>query len=290
MWKEQIDLTSSYDFDYILMRLAMDPLNNINKLERRITIPLRVKNKNTLVKVTSLGTTEKPSFLLEGSQEEQKATVLEQVKKIFAWDEDLQAIQKFFEQTDLKQLFKKYPYTPLVKEFDLFSNLMKTIIHQQLNMSFAQTLTERFVKTYGEKVEDTWFYPEPDKVAVIPYEKLQAMQFSRRKAEYVIDTAKQVVQGHINLSTFETKNDEEVISTLTKLRGIGPWTAQNWLMFSLGRKDLFPVADIGVQNALKKYYDLEKKPTRDRMQGWSEKWKPYRSYATMTLWRSIEER
>ncbi len=82
---------------------------------------------------------------------------------------------------------------------------MKTIIHQQLNMSFAQTLTERFVKTYGEKVEDTWFYPEPDKVAVIPYEKLQAMQFSRRKAEYVIDTAKQVVQGHINLSTFETK-------------------------------------------------------------------------------------
>jgi len=189
----------------------------------------------------------------------------------------------------LSALFTKYPATPLVREFDPFGNLMKTIIHQQLNMAFAQTLTLRFVQAYGEQSKGVWFFPTPERVAEIPYEELQAMQFSRRKAEYVIDTARKIVSGELDLAGLADLSDEEVLKTLTKVRGVGPWTVQNWLMFSQGRPDLFPVADIGIQNALKLYFQMDNKPNIEQIEKWMQEWSPYRSYAAMTLWRSIEE-
>jgi len=156
-------------------------------------------------------------------------------------------------------------------------------------MAFAQVLTKRFVTTYGEQVEGVWFYPTPQQVAVIPYEALQDMQFSRRKAEYVIDTAKRIVANQLDLYSFFDKSDADVMDELIKIRGIGAWTAQNWLMFSLGRHDHFPSSDIGIQKALKLYLRLDEKPTTQQVEEWNKAWKPYRSYAAMTLWRSIEE-
>jgi DNA-3-methyladenine glycosylase II len=79
-----------------------------------------------------------------------------------------------------------------------------------------------------------------------------------------------------------------VMETLTKIRGIGHWTAENWLLFAVGRNDLLPAADIGIQNALKKFLDLSAKPPKDEIYKMGEEWSPYRSYATLTLWRSIE--
>lgn len=289
MWHETLELSTPYDFDYILLRLQMDQLNYSNVQERKIFVPLRFGEKKTIATVTSLGTTKAPIFEIEGNSLELKPLVMKRLEDIFGWKQDIIGVQSFFLQTDLADLFTTYSATPLVREFDSFGNLMKTIIHQQLNIAFAQTLTLRFVQNYGEEVDGIWFFPTPERVANITYEELQALQFSRRKAEYVIDTARKIVNGEIDLTLLEHESDESVMSTLIKLRGVGPWTAQNWLMFSLGRPDLFPAADIGIQNALKIYFNMEKKPTIEQMELWTEAWKPYRSYAAMTLWRSIEE-
>jgi DNA-3-methyladenine glycosylase II len=81
-----------------------------------------------------------------------------------------------------------------------------------------------------------------------------------------------------------------VIKQLVKIRGIGPWTAQNFLLFGLGRPNLFPKADIGIQNAIKKHFQLEQKPTFEQMDEISKEWAPYLSYASLYLWRSIEKR
>lgn len=289
MWQETLQLSTAYDFDYILLRLKMDKLNYADVEQRKIVVPLRVEEEKVLATVTSLGTTEAPVFQIEGEEEEYRSFVMKRLEEIFGWKQDLNVIQSFFQQTNLSALFTKYPATPLVREFDPFGNLMKTIIHQQLNMAFAQTLTLRFVHAYGEQSKGVWFFPTPERVAEIPYEELQAMQFSRRKAEYVIDTARKIVSGELDLAGLADLPDEEVLKTLTKVRGVGPWTVQNWLMFSQGRPDLFPVADIGIQNALKLYFQMDDKPSIEQIEKWMQEWSPYRSYAAMTLWRSIEE-
>lgn len=289
MWQETLQLSTAYDFDYILLRLKMDKLNYADVEQRKIVVPLRVEEEKVLATVTSLGTTEAPVFQIEGEEEEYRSFVMKRLEEIFGWKQDLNVIQSFFQQTNLSALFTKYPATPLVREFDPFGNLMKTIIHQQLNMAFAQTLTLRFVHAYGEQSKGVWFFPTPERVAEIPYKELQAMQFSRRKAEYVIDTARKIVSGELDLAGLADLPDEEVLKTLTKVRGVGPWTVQNWLMFSQGRPDLFPVADIGIQNALKLYFQMDDKPSIEQIEKWMQEWSPYRSYAAMTLWRSIEE-
>ena len=289
MWQETLQLSTAYDFDYILLRLKMDKLNYADVEQRKIVVPLRVEEEKVLATVTSLGTTEAPVFQIEGEEEEYRSFVMKRLEEIFGWKQDLNVIQSFFQQTNLSALFTKYPATPLVREFDPFGNLMKTIIHQQLNMAFAQTLTLRFVHAYGEQSKGVWFFPTPERVAEIPYKELQAMQFSRRKAEYVIDTARKIVSGELDLAGLADLPDEEVLKTLTKVRGVGPWTVQNWLMFSQGRPDLFPVADIGIQNALKLYFQMDNKPNIEQIEKWMQEWSPYRSYAAMTLWRSIEE-
>ncbi|UOQ84570.1 DNA-3-methyladenine glycosylase family protein [Gracilibacillus salinarum] len=289
MWQEEIALTMPYDFDYLLFRMDMDNLNYVDMENRRVFVPIRIEEEKHVVTVTATGTTQAPSFLTEGQLVQRKDELIARIAAIFAWDQDLNKIGQFFAETDLADLFDQYPATPLIREFDPFSNLVKTIIHQQLNMSFAQVLTLRFVTTYGEKVDDVWFYPAPNQVAKIPYQELQDMQFSRRKAEYVIDTAQKIVDGELDLYSFYDKTDQEVMKELVKIRGIGAWTAQNWLMFSLGRQDHFPSSDIGIQNALKQYFGLDKKPSAQQLEEWNQFWEPYRSYAAMTLWRSIEE-
>ncbi len=173
-------------------------------------------------------------------------------------------------------------------EFDPYGCLLKCIIHQQLNMAFAHTLSTRFVQTFGFEKDGVWFYPRPEIVARLQVEQLRELQFSGRKAEYVIGVAKEAVEGRLDFEKIKTMEDEEVLQHMVKLRGVGPWTVQNFLMFGLGRPNLFPAADIGIQNALKKYFDMDRKPTYEEMENLRQGWEPFLSYASLYLWRSIE--
>ena len=169
-----------------------------------------------------------------------------------------------------------------------YNCLVKCIIHQQLNIKFAYTLTERFVKAYGTEVNGAWFYPSPDRVAALTVEELRELQFSTRKAEYIIDISKEIAEGRLSLESLYDRTDEEIMKELIVYRGIGQWTIQNVLLFGLGRQNLFPIADIGIQNALKKLLGLEAKPTKEEMEQLIPAWEPYLSYASLYLWRSIE--
>ena len=144
------------------------------------------------------------------------------------------------------------------------------------------------MQTFGNEIDGVWFYPTPEKVSLIRVDQLRELQFSARKAEYVIGIAELVASGALNFNKMDQMTDEEISSELIKIRGVGPWTVQNFLMFALGRENLFPVADIGLQNALRQYYNLEQKPTKVEMERFKEPWEPYLSYAALYLWRSIE--
>ncbi|MDV2581853.1 DNA-3-methyladenine glycosylase family protein [Alkalibacillus haloalkaliphilus] len=289
MWKEYYHAAGIYDFDYTLQRLDMDPLINVNMKERWVDVPVRIDQDNKcVVRVKGEGTTEKPVFSVMSDYDEDQDVVFEHIRNLFQWDRDLQDVEDFFEESDLARLFFTYAGTPIVKDFHLYDSLMKVIIHQQLNMKFAYTLSTRFVQKFGEQVDGSWFYPKPEVVAKLDYQDLRDLQFSQRKAEYVIDTSRLITNGELELESFAKKTNEEVMKALGKVRGVGPWTVQNWLMFGLGREDLFPAADVGIQNALKKEWRMEEKPKKDVIEKAAQKWSPYRSYAALTLWRSIE--
>ncbi|WP_186576775.1 DNA-3-methyladenine glycosylase family protein [Aquibacillus kalidii] len=289
MWTKEIELDFTYDFDYVLRRLAMDPLNTVNLELNKVHIPIQLNTDKHVIEVESRGSTDKPSFVIKSNSRNDKESLLDIVVDIFLWNRNLNDITKHFKQTNLASLFELYPGTPVVKDWDLYQSIIKTIIHQQLNMSFAHTLTKRFVEKYGERRQGVWFYPDPETVANIPYQSLQDLQFSRRKAEYVIDLSRLVVNGELSLEELSEKEDQEIIKSLVAIRGVGNWTAENWLLFGLGRSNLLPKTDIGVQNALKRYFNREKKPDIREIESWGEQWSPFRSYATQTIWRSIEE-
>ncbi|QQZ08691.1 DNA-3-methyladenine glycosylase family protein [Heyndrickxia vini] len=287
MWEETVKIEGPYNFDLALQRQSIDPLNDVHSELRLINIPI-YEPEAEVVSVQAIGTTDDPCFIIKGKNNQTKVQVIERVYVIFQWNVTLHQINDHFRQTSLKDIFTLNRGTPIILDFSPYNCLVKCIIHQQLNMKFAMALTEDFVHTYGFEQDGVWFYPSPERVAKIEIEELRSMKFSQRKAEYLIGLSKLIASGELNLQELASKSDEEVTKTLVKIRGIGPWTAQNFLMFGLGRPNLFPLADIGIQNAIKKLFNLEKKPTYEEMENFSQEWHPYLSYASLYLWRSIE--
>lgn len=277
----QIIVPFHYDFDRVLERLSMDPLHAVSLSEKSVRVPMAEGN---VVGVRAVGGPSQPLFELSNLQEGQ----LGRIKDIFHFDTSLDAVNAHFSNTSLAELFLEHQGTPLVREFSLYGSLMKSIIHQQLNLSFAHTLTSRFVQTYGHEKEGVWFYPAPQTIAGLQPEDLRAMQFSMRKAEYVIGLSQAIASGTLDLEGLEAETDEGVIAELVSYRGVGPWTAQSFLLFGLGRPNLFPIADIGLQNALKIQWQLPEKPKAEEIMRHLPEWSPYLSYAALYLWRSIE--
>jgi DNA-3-methyladenine glycosylase II len=286
MWQETISISGPYDFDLALDRLKLDPLHLVDVKNKSIRVPIQLDSRQIVTEVVGVGSLEEPVFIIKGTDMKEQA--VKRLSEIFGWNVELKKIHEHFQNTELKSLFQQHYGTPFVLDFDPFACLLKCIIHQQLNLSFAHTLTERFVKAFGNEHEGVWFYPTPERVASLTVEQLRELQFSGRKAEYVIGIAELVASEELRLNNMNQMADEEITSELTKIRGVGPWTAQNFLMFGLGRPNLFPLADIGIQNAMKQYYQLEKKPTAEEMERLKKPWEPYLSYASLYLWRSIE--
>lgn len=287
MWEEMVKVNGPYHFDHALSRLSMDPLHIVDRTERLVKVPIYGMTPEVAT-VKAIGTIEDPAFLITGSDVSTKENVLKRIRFIFQWDFSLNIIQEHFKQTSLNNLFAVHRGTPIILDYSLYSNLVKSIIHQQINLTFAISLTEQFVKTFGFQLEGVPFYPSPETVSRLKLEQLMQLKLSQRKAEYIIDLSRCIVSGQLNLDEMQHHPDEAVIKELIRNRGVGPWTAQNFLLFGLGRPNLLPSSDIGIQNALKILFQMDRKPTVEEIHKHSTEWKPYLSYASLYLWRSIE--
>ncbi len=280
-----LQIAGPYNYTRVLQRLSYDPLHTID--QNSMKIPLKIYGEHVVATVSFSGNTEKAQCNIELPSDFEEEGV-RKITDIFQLDRSLLEVNEHFLHTDLAPLFGQFSGMPLTRDFDLYFCMMKTIIHQQLNIRFAYTLTERFVKSFGTEKDGVWFYPSPEAVSELDYEDLRKLQFSQRKAEYVIDTSRLIAKGELDLEELALLPDEEVIDTLIKIRGVGYWTAENILLFGLGRKNLFPVKDIGIQNAVKKLYNLDEKPSIEHLVKLSEAWSPFKSYASLYLWESLD--
>jgi DNA-3-methyladenine glycosylase II len=164
-----------------------------------------------------------------------------------------------------------------------FAALARSIVYQQLSGKAAATIHGRFAGLFGSEA------PTPRQVLAIRHVTLRSVGLSERKAEYIRDLAARVQRGTLPIETLDDLADAEVITALTTVRGIGEWTAQMFLMFRLGRSDVLPVLDLGVQNAVKKLYKLRAHPKPERVAKIGAPWAPYRTVAAWYLWRAVDE-
>ncbi|MFK4309400.1 DNA-3-methyladenine glycosylase II [Bacillus sp. RC242] len=287
MWSEHVTLEYPYHFEEVLKRLSFDPLNVIQLDEKVIYVPLFIDEEQIVVRLQGIGTVQNPQFWIS-SQAGDQEKVMKRMRSIFHWNEPFQNIQNHFLNTSLRPLFETYAYTPIILEFDYFACLLRCIIHQQINLKFATVLTDQFVKRYGTEKNGVFFFPTPERVANISIEELREQKFSQRKAEYIVGLAKHIVGGTLDLARIENETEEEVSAQLLPIRGIGAWTVQNFLMFGLGRKNMFPKADIGIRRAVQGVFQLDDKPDDAFLEKVKQECEPYCSYAALYLWKSIE--
>ena len=163
-----------------------------------------------------------------------------------------------------------------------FDHVVRSIVGQQLSGAAARTIYGRVLDLKGGKC------PTPADFLKLPVKTLRAAGLSGRKVEYVKELAQRTHDGSLAIMKIHEMDDAAVMETLVSVRGIGPWTAQMVLMFRLGRPDVFPELDLGVQKAVQKLRRMRKLPTPKQMTRIGATYAPYRSYAAWYLWRSLE--
>lgn len=159
--------------------------------------------------------------------------------------------------------------------------LCASIMSQQLSTKVARVIFHRFLDLYdgGE--------PTPIQIVDTPFDKLRAIGLSNAKTQYVLNVAQFALEHDLSDKKMKKMRDDDIIELLTQIKGVGKWTVEMLLMFTLGREDIFAVDDYGIQVAMKKLYKLDdgnKKEFKEKMTRISSKWTPYRTYACLHLW------
>lgn len=162
-----------------------------------------------------------------------------------------------------------------------FHSLAESILYQQLNGRAAETIFNRFTALAGDPLT-------PEGILQLTDAQLRSVGLSKQKSSYLCDLATKTASGLLDFSRLSDMPDHEVIEHLTQVKGIGVWTAQMFLMFTLRRPDVLPTGDYGVQAAIKKHYRKRKLPKPKDMEKIARPWAPYRSIACWYLWRSLD--
>jgi len=162
-----------------------------------------------------------------------------------------------------------------------FASLAEAIVYQQITGKAAVTIHRRLRALVGRR------HPRPQDVQAASDEQLRVVGLSRQKIRYLRDLAEKVQDG-LPLRRMSRLSDDEVIAALTKVKGIGRWTAEMFLIFRLGRLDVLPVDDYGIRKAMQRAYRMRALPKAGRMRRVAEAWRPYRTVATWYLWRSVD--
>lgn len=166
-------------------------------------------------------------------------------------------------------------------ETTVYGSLLRSIISQQLSVKAAATIYRRFVDLFDSTT------PDPTLIITTNVDDLRAVGLSKQKAGYMHNIATFAQQHHLDKIDWSTYSDEQIIAFLTQIKGVGVWTVQMILMFTLQRPDVLPTADLGIQQAIQELYDIEEtgKALITKMKEIAAPWSPYRTTACLYLWR-----
>lgn len=299
-----------FDFFKMLQRISSTGKTScayIDAAAQTYRRQLRINDKIATMEVTFQGEADQPVLHLRVPQKlsyNEQNEVVNLARRMFSIDTDLHKFYNHLSQIEaLKPLIEPNYGLRLILDPTLFECLMKTIISQQLNLAFAGTLIDRFIQLCANVAghsdsassdacsseSDLLPFPTPEQTAALSYDQLRELGFSQRKAEYVIDTARLIAEGALDLEGLRRKPEEEVMETLLPIRGIGRWTVECLLLFGMGRSDILPAADIGLRNAVRKAYGMDQQPTEQEVRELGREWSPWQTYTTLYLWESLKK-
>ncbi|EPZ43312.1 DNA-3-methyladenine glycosylase family protein [Alicyclobacillus acidoterrestris] len=231
-------------------------------------------------------------LIMETEDEKGAKQLLPLVRHWLDLDTDYEmAMSRLCQDPVLKPVVHALRGLHLQRDVDSFCCLVRMMVGQQVNVAFATTLTNRLIQLVGHKVdigcETLDVFPKASDVARLSVDTLRTLQFSERKAQYIVNLAKMVADGQIDLSAnnLDWMEDEDLITYLCQIRGVGRWTAQCCALFSLRRPDIFPAQDVGLLDAIGRLCGGVR-PSIEQAADMAEAWSPYRSYAAHILWCS----
>ncbi len=184
----------------------------------------------------------------------------------------------------LGALIKRIEIQPLKLRKNYFEALIRAIANQQLSGKAAQTILNRVLVLFKSGK-----FPTPREYLKMSDIKLRSAGFSNSKVAYTKNVARFFMEREKDMKQIHKLADEEVIKLLTEIKGIGVWSVEMFMIFSLGREDVFSYGDLGLRNGLKKVYNLKKEPTVKQMKKIVETWKPYRTHGARYMWASLVE-
>ena len=183
-------------------------------------------------------------------------------------------------------LILKEQTVELMQRDNIPLQLMASIMSQQLSTKVADVIFKRFIALYNNKE------PKPQQVLDTPIETLRSIGLSGQKATYIHNVAAFFIENKLTDARLKKMDNETIITTLTQIKGVGQWTTEMLLMFTLSREDIFPIDDLGIQQGMSVLYKINmenKKEMKAQMEKVAEKWKPYRTYACLHIWRWKDE-
>ncbi len=200
------------------------------------------------------------------------------------WTDSLATAVEYLSSIDpiLADVITRIGPCTLVPDPNTFETLVDAIVSQQISVKAADAIVARLRAALPDKLIT------PESIILLNHDTLRGVGLSASKARYIRDLTERVVSGQLVLAELDQMEDEEIITKLTEVKGIGRWTAEMILMFSLGRLDVLPVDDLGFVESVRTVYGLEERPKRKEMIERGEAWKPYRSIATWYMWRIRE--
>ena len=185
-------------------------------------------------------------------------------------------------QPRLEKLDLRERKPPFKRPSDPFSSLIRSIVFQQLSGKAATTILNRFLALFGGT------YPTPQQIAKLSDAKFKKAGISPQKMGYLRDLAKRFMDGTIDPTLFKKMSDDEIKEHLLVVKGIGPWTAEMFLMFTLYRPDVFPTGDLGIRKGFQKLFKLKTPPDAKKMERLTKAWRPHRTVASWYLWELVD--
>lgn len=199
----------------------------------------------------------------------------EAVEHLRAADETLRGLIDELGPLDLSARMRSRPTDP-------YGALLRSIVGQQLSTKAARSIYERIIGLFDGGT------PSPQRLLEADPDTLRAAGLSRSKVTYMRSLAEHVISGELELERLDELGDDDVTREITAVKGLGRWSADMFLIFHLGRPDVLPVGDLGVRRAVERAYGLEIIPPAADVEALGERWRPYRSLASLYLWRSLD--
>jgi DNA-3-methyladenine glycosylase II len=289
-----IQVPAEFNYQLCFDFLKRSPKEILHQVDQdRVIKWIRLNEQDILFEVSSAIQNEVIVNRLNGELLQPMIAELESyVRKWFDLDTDLTPFYVMAQQDKLlKPLVEKYYGYRIIGQPDLFESLIWAVLGQQINLSFAYTLKQRFVEQFGQRLifqGRTYFlFPTTEVVAKLSEEHLLPLQFSKQKSKYVKTIAEAFLQKEITQEQLASLPFETAKEKLMTIKGVGNWTANYALMKTFRYKDAFPLEDAGVHNAIKNLKKMKTKPTLDQVKRIFKKYRGWEAYATLYFWKSL---